>query len=455
LDVRIPRAPTLAELHGRQDKDPEAELRIYTAAVGAAVRATTPDGKYRHWHTLRRLSPPEGLTPDEHWFATKVARRGSLREIPLRATDGQAFKYALPDAALEMLHKIDSEARGNIAVSEVVTNAQQSSRYVINSLIEEAITSSQLEGASTTRVVAKEMLRSGRAPRDTSEQMILNNFRAIRFVGEHRDDRLTPELVLELHRIVTEDTLDDENHAGRLQTPDETRAWVEDNRGEVVHTPPPAEQSPARLEAMCDFANGVDAGGPAHFDPPIVRAILLHLWLAYDHPFADGNGRTARALFYWSMLHQGYWLAEYLSISRILRAAPARYGKSFVYVETDEYDATYFVLSQLKVICRAIDDLMEYLAEKMAEVQRLERSIRQSVDFNHRQIALIGHALRHPFADYTMRSHAMSHGVTHESARKDLTDLVRRGLFERRRVRGEYHFRPVPDLAVKVGADAA
>ena len=55
----------------------------------------------------------------------------------------------------------------------------------------------------------------------------------------------------------------------------------------------------------------------------------------YDHYFADGNGRIARTSFYWSMLHHGYWLAEYLAISKILRAAPGRYGDSYQYTEDD------------------------------------------------------------------------------------------------------------------------
>ncbi len=51
------------------------------------------------------------------------------------------------------------------------------------------------------------------------------------------------------------------------------------------------------------------------FIHPVIRAILLHFMLAYDHPFVDGTGRTARALFYWSMAHQGYWLMDFISIT--------------------------------------------------------------------------------------------------------------------------------------------
>lgn len=404
---------------------------------------TTAEGKYRHWDTIRRITPPDDLSSEEWWLRTKFARHSMMKDLPLADAEGEPFKYALPDAALAMLHIIDQRASGEIAINEVVTNPATRDRYVVNSLIEEAITSSQLEGAVTSRVVAKEMIRSGRAPRDTSERMILNNYRAINFVREHHKDQLTPALVCQLQRIVTEDTLDDPAHAGRIQQSDEDRVWVEASDGQVVHSPPPAAELPKRLEAMCQFANGEYSNGFLH---PVLRAVLLHFWLAYDHPFADGNGRAARALFYWSMLNQDYWLAEYLSISRILRDAPAQYARSFLYSETDDNDTTYFVLYQLRVICRAIEDFYGYLERKVAEVRSVEELL-SSANFNHRQLALLSHALRSPSTTYTYRSHATSHGVVRQSARSDLLDLEEKGLLARRQVANRFVFSAAPELA--------
>lgn len=404
---------------------------------------TTPDGKYRHWDTLRRMTPPPGLTPEEWWIQTKFARSVLMKPLLLRDVAGAPFRYGLPDSALEMLHVIDQRASGEIAITEVVTNPATRDRYIVNSLIEEAITSSQLEGAVTSRVVAKEMIRSGRPPRDISERMILNNYRAIQFVRSNREQPLTVEFICQIQRIVTEDTLENPDYAGRFQLPGEARVRVEDHEGQVLHTPPPAEELPDRLATMCDFANGLGHEGFFH---PVVRAILLHFWLAYDHPFADGNGRTARALFYWSMLNQHYWLAEYLSVSHILRMAPAQYGRAFLYTENDENDATYFILFQLKVICRAIDEFYKYLKRKIEEVQGVEGLLRSNIGLNHRQLALLSHALRQPGATYTFRSHATSHGVVRQSARTDLLDLENRGLLERRKVGRAFSFRAVPDL---------
>jgi Fic family protein len=204
----------------------------------------------------------------------------------------------------------------------------------------------------------------------------------------------------------------------------------------------------ARLEQLCRFANG---GGSQGFLHPVVRSILLHSWLAYDHPFVDGNGRTARAIFYWSMLHRGYWLAEYLSVSSILRRAPAKYARLFLYSETDEGDLCYFILYHLEVICRAVDSLHEYLARKMDEIRQVERLIKRSTEFNHRQLALLSHALRSPGDRYTFVSHATSHNIAYQSARTDLISLRDKGLLRQSKVSKTYYFTPVEDLAARLG----
>jgi Fic family protein len=435
--MRIPsQAPTLQEIFARIDLN-ERLPKIFESGISPTVA-----GEYPHWDELRHRTPPPGLSAEEWWMGIKFARSNLSRSLPLRGTDGAGFKYCPVDETLSTLSWIDQQAGGQILVSEGVIEPSNRSRYLVSSLMEEAITSSQLEGATSTRKVAKDMLRTGRPPRDRSELMILNNYRAMTRISEVARQPLTPDLVYELHRILMEDTLEEPQGAGRPQQPGEVRVGVYDPQGQRVHNPPPAEELPARLEAMCDFANGLSGGGYIH---PVVRAILLHLWLAYDHPFEDGNGRTARALFYWSMLSSGFWMFEYLSISRILRAAPTSYARSFLYVETDELDATYFVLYQLSVIRRAINDLMEYLRRSMREVRQTERLLREST-LNHRQIALLTHALTHPDAEYTVRSHSTIHRVTNQSARTDLLELETEGLLARRQVGKRFVFSPAADL---------
>jgi Fic family protein len=427
---------------------PDLNNIVRQMEAGRIVRAleVPPLARYEHWDKLRHLDPPGGLTPEEWWWAVKWSRRPLLRRFPLNDAEGNPFVYALPDEVLRLLHYVDQRCAGEIGMAEVVTADEQAQQhYLINSLMEEAIRSSQLEGATTSRRVAKELLRTGREPRDRSERMISNNYRALQFMREGIGDTLTPKVVLELQRILTEGALDDPSTAGRLQRPDEERIAVYDiTDGTLIHRPPPAEQLPERLALLCDFANAKD--DPERFMHPAIRAILLHFWLAYDHPFEDGNGRTARALFYWSMRTQGYWLVEYLSISRILRKAPAKYARSFLLTETDERDTTYFVIYQLSVIQRAVEELHAYLRRKTKEVSEVERALRRSGEFNHRQLALLSDAVRNGERTYTIRSHAGSHNVTEETARQDLLQLHDQGLLNLRRVRRRFVFSPADDL---------
>lgn len=407
--------------------------------------------RYLHWDKLRHMEPPGGLSTEEWWWRIKkLERRPNMRELPLLDKNGEPFEYSLPDSLFRSLHHVDQRCGGEVAMEEVVTSDHQAGeRYLVNSLMEEAIRSSQLEGATTSRRVAQELLRSGREPRDRSERMILNNYRALQFMHAELDEELSPESVLELHRIVTDGTLDDPDAAGRLQRPGEERVAVYDrDDGRRIHRPPEAEELPERLRRLCDFANEDESGD--RFVHPVIRAILLHFALAYDHPFEDGNGRTARILFFWSMRKQGYWLVEYLPISRILREAPAQYERAFLETETDEGDTTYFLLHQLLVIERAIRDLHDYLGRKIDGIKEVEEMIHGADGFNHRQLTVLSDALRHPNGSFSFSGHAAAARVTHETARSDLSRLADRGLLTRRRVGREYVFEPAPDLPTRL-----
>ena len=202
---------------------------------------------------------------------------------------------------------------------------------------------------------------------------------------------------------------------------------------------------------LCKFANG--AGSDEPFIHPVIRAILVHFGLAYDHPFVDGNGRTARALFYWSMLKQGYWLTEFISISRAIKNARSQYDRAFVYTETDANDTTYFILNQLKVLRTAIDDLSVYLRRKAQEVRDVEKKLRVRDDLNNRQLALLGHALRHPDERLTIEGHQMMNRVVYQTARTDLLGLVQHGFLEQGKSGKKLYFTPVRDLARRLSSN--
>lgn len=443
LPVAPPRFETLMEATLAQGS-------ALAARVFGVFSEVDEQGRYLHWDKLRHLPPPEGLSAEQWWLGIKLARRKHFRSLPLRGQGDHPFQYCLPGAVMRELHWLDRHAAGSIQAEPAIADPQTRTTYLIRSLIEESINSSQLEGASTTQNVAREMIRQNREPRDRSERMIFNNYRAMQFIREHHHDPLTPSMVFELQRILTLGTLDHEDQAGRFRRADEAIQVVDNLSYVVLHTPPAAEQLPARLQALCDFANAdttaIDADGG--FLHPVVKAVALHFMLGYDHPFCDGNGRTARALFYWAMAREGYWLAEFISISKVIKQSPAQYGRAYLHTETDDNDLTYFLIHQLEVVRKAVDALHEYLRGKVRDIneaeQMLTRNPRLVGRLNFRQTALLRHALKHPRFVYVIEEHQRSHEISYDVARKDLLAMAELDLLKRTK-QGKRHLFIVPD----------
>ena len=373
--------------------------------------------------------------------------------LPLTTDKNESdFSYNLTDPIPKRLYEIDLLAGGRGETHPIAggrgesppqgTTSVTRDHYYTGAQIEEAITSSQLEGATASKRAARQLIRSGRRQHGRSETMIYNNYLTMKMIVELKTEELTPELVLHIHEQATRNTLDDPTAAGRFRNPSED-IYVADREGQVTHRPPHADTLQARMESMCAFANGASEGPFIH---PVLRSIILHFCLGYDHPFVDGNGRCARALFYWSMLHHGYWLCEYISISRILLKSPVQYGRSFLHTETDGNDLTYFLLYNLEVIRRSIDEFHEFIRKRTKQMKQLASQVRNLEAFNHRQRELLNHAMRHPGHQYTIKAHQTLHDVVYETARTDLLELHERGLFDMEKAGRKWVFSAPEDL---------
>jgi Fic family protein len=404
--------------------------------------AVTSDNKYLHWDKLRHLIVPNKFDSiEEYWFFIKYSRISKYENLPFI----ENFVYVLTDKIQESLHQIDSLTHGTID-ARIPSNNRQ---YITRSLIDEAISSSQIEGASTTRVAAKEMLRSGREPKDYSEQMIYNNYQVMRFIGEYKNSEITPSIILEIHKIVTDNTLDNPNDAGRLRQHNEVKV-VENITGNILHTPPNYQELPDRMQVLCNFINNKASNKFIH---PVLRAIITHFILAYDHPFVDGNGRTARALFYLVLMKNNYWLFKYISISRYIYQAVAQYGKSFLKVESDDFDLTYFILNQLKFIQQATDDLFDYIDTQQHKLQNaleLLQTYLSHSKLNSRQVLLLQNALDKSGKVYTVNQYKLLHNINTVTARNDLVKLAKLGLLAQSKSSREFIFIAPNDLKERI-----
>lgn len=436
--MRIPKTPpNMAEILKAIGADPD---RLF--AISRMVTSPYVSGKYLHWDKLAYYSPPGDLSHQEWWFGLKLKRDG--QEIPLRDKAGEPFHFTLSGTLQKSLREIDLYGGGPPHALAPV-NKDVQNRYLVRSLIEEAFTSSQLEGAASTRIIAKELARGEREPMDRGERMILNNYRTMLHILKIKNEPLTKELIFDIQRWITEEALDDPSGVGRFRRPDE-RIAVHDAYGSILHEPPRASELDERMEALCAFANDGGDGEAAFFIHPVIRSMILHFQLAYDHPFVDGNGRTARALFYWSMLKHGYGLFEFVSISQAILKSATQYGRAFLETETDGNDLTYFLIYHAQVVNRAIRDLNQYIERRTAELQALEAELRGLTHLNNRQRDLVFHAIRHPDYEYTVESHRASHNVSRATADNDLRELVKLGLLRESRRDRAKRLTAAPDL---------
>lgn len=334
---------------------------------------------FEYWDTIKYKRCPEGCTPQQLWTYVKAARVKSMMSV----WGKYGITLTLTNQMQRMCHEIDMNWGGSWGTDSIIGD-ENKEQYLVGSLMEEAIYSSQMEGAVTTRKVAKEMLRKKMTPKDKSQQMIANNYQTIQFIVSHKDALLTPELLLQIHQLMTEHTMQNPQEAGCFRSNNDV--VVENGiTHETVHIPPTYDEIPNFVEDLCRFFNEQDA---PQFIHPIIRGIIIHFMVAYVHPFADGNGRTARALFYWYMLKQGYWLTEYLSISRVIAKSKKSYEKAFLYTEADDMDMGYFVAYNMRVLQQSFKQLQDYIKRKQEE-KRAATSFLRIGNINARQAQII------------------------------------------------------------------
>lgn len=401
------------------DNNIKKAIAILTSPEYSQVLTKIND-EYMYWDRVRYMVP-KGIEPDVFWHAIKLKRNMNRMDISFGTL---RFHFTVTGKMQQMLHEFDLNFGGSLGSNSVIPEKDHKI-YLTSSIMEEAIASSQMEGASTTRRVAKDMLRKQMKPANKSQQMIANNYATIQYLVEHKDDDFGMEQLLNIHHLIANRTLDNPANEGTLRK--DNNILVMDNiNGEIVHTPPDADILEDLIKALCDFANNRTDEPFIH---PIIKGIIIHFMLAYLHPFADGNGRTARSLVYWYMLKNGYWLTEYLSISRVIYRSKTKYEKAYLYAEADGLDLSYFIMYNLTVMKQSYTDLKDYLHRKAQERQNLQIT---GNGINERQAQIIQMFRDKPGIVVTAKELTSRFAVSGKTLRTDLQHLAAMRLLEER-----------------------
>jgi Fic family protein len=403
------------------------------------------DSRYYYWDKWKPIAESWKYDSKKLWFAVKTGRISS-NIIKLSHLEKFVFEIRIPAMVQRYLHEFDLNLGGSLQGDNIIPS-QDRERYLISSLMEEAIASSQLEGAATTRKVAKEMLESNRKPRNHSEQMILNNYVAMKWIVRHTQESFTIQNIQHLHSILTQDTLSNKSEEGTFRKDDDIRI-VDTQTGSTLYTPPSFDQLERLMEDFCNFGNDKDK--TSFFVHPITKGIILHFLIGYIHPFTDGNGRTARTVFYWYLLKKGYWLIEYMSVSRIILGSKSQYARAYLHTELDGNDLTYFLIYNLKAIHNALEDLKKYIHRKNAEKQNVILLLRNT-SFNDRQINIIQELIQDPTTHFNVQQIQIKFNVSNQTARNDLNILVEQEILQARKNGHKIQFLPAKNYMKKLG----
>lgn len=404
-------------------------------------------GRYLHYDRYRFRFGAK-LDHALAWSVVKAARKLQYSNVIDLGQPPAAGKIILTPTIQKAISQCDRNATN--AALEWMCNKigeQKHVEYLLNDLIEdEAISSSQLEGAATTTQNAKDMLKRKRQPRTPDEKMIIGNYRMMQYAWKHRNAPLSLELISELHSTGVENIDDEKYHPGHFRNVD--TVVVEDGYGNVLHTPPPAATLESRLEELMAWVNSDHCETSSNkYIHPMVKATIIHFAIGYEHPFHDGNGRVARSLFYWFMFKHNFGAFRYIAISTLLKAAPIKYGKSYLYSEQDELDLTYFVEYQSEIIIRAIQSYMDEYHKTAADIEEFNVFLYDSGLFgklSDKQKTIFQVAKNGRARDFTAQSVKENLGCSYNTASAALNGLVDKKLFKKSKVGREWHYYILP-----------
>lgn len=375
------------------------------------------DEKYFYWDDIKYKKDMPFELQIENWTLLKTYRQSKYEKLKF---GNYIFNYFLSEYISKNLHDFDLKLMGGLQQNPILLSDRV--EFFKNSLLEEAVASSQVEGAATTTEVARDMLKSGRNPRNESEQMIFNNLRAIEYINEFINSNIDFKIIIDLHKIMTANT-NAEKYSGDFR---DGEVFVTDHvDGEIAHIPPHWEEVKPLMGELCKFIND-----DKKFIHPIIKASIIHFMIGYIHPFKDGNGRTARALFYWYLLKEGYSLVKNISISKVILESRTQYDKAFLKTEYDENDLNYFITYSIKNIRIAFEKLTQYRDKKLEERKKANLVSYEllSKGLNKRQADLIGFLYLKYKNNITLNSYAEKHKIVRQTASKDINELIKLGL---------------------------
>lgn len=416
--------PDLSKLK-KEDVSKAFSDDIREETLGFVKKCSSPE--YLYWDKVKYKEPaPKNVSKEMLWSVIIYLRESQSLNSPIKDKNGRFFKWSKLDYFEEFFHNLDMDTGGEIFSGKGEIDKANKQKLITRGIMEEAIASSQLEGAATSRQAAKKMLREGRKPINSSEQMIVNSYLSMRAIeDDYKDKKLSKELLLEMHSLITKDTIDSHSDTPRIRDGNETVYVGNNYSGIDYYEAPDIQFVNTELERLIKFAN--DDFENETFIHPVVKAIMLHFWIGYLHPFTDGNGRLARLIFYWYLVKKNYWAFAYLPVSKAIKKSPKQYAMAYVYTEQGGNDLTYFLDYNIRKIKLAVKDFLDYTDKQSNGNIKMKKKCDEKYKLNIRQVQLLQYLYGDQDSRTTLKTHMNVNQISKMTAYNDLKDLTEKG----------------------------
>lgn len=354
---------------------------------------------------------PVSLPITKFWPMMDKARKDASIVLPLKTQDGDFFRFVVNSTIETQCDAVAAMARRSYLLDTLPPE------IVEEATIDEAVWSSVIEGAFTSRAEAAKIIRQDKLPANKSEQMIKNNYQAMLYVLEHLEEPITAQTLIDIAGIVTRNASDEVVDGFRT-----VPVYVTGREG-VIYTPPAADQVPGMMDDLLNFIQNSELH-------PLFKACIAHFYFVYVHPFTDGNGRTARALSYMMLLRTGYDFFRYFSVSGLIAEERNSYYKSMRYVEASGDDMTYFVDYYSAMLARSVDRMEKHLLRHVL-ADKTMHELEVSGLLNDRQMKGARWLLEGDAGSVTVEVWKKKYKTATETARQDLLLLCEAGILER------------------------
>ena len=268
-----------------------------------------------------------------------LLKNGFYKTVPLKDFRGNDLVY------LEGITQV------HLSAAKILLTPQNSSQlYGIKAMEEEIISTFTIENIDFSRDSVRKIM-AGYAPADEIENRIYGMKKGLEFISNPAN-RITEETVFRLYETAVGSFLPDEDKLllGSYYRHDAVYIVGE----KVEHTGIGWEKL---KDYMGDLIRFIQEKTPMN---DLLKAALIHFYIAYLHPYFDGNGRMARLLHLWYLVQQGYSSALFIPLSDYVNKSRKGYYDAYTLTEDNAkisgvLDVTPFLVYFIENIYHKLD----------------------------------------------------------------------------------------------------